>query len=199
MTSDRKQQIERLVDQYEQLTKRSGSEEKLPLGDVCVLAKAIAQELRADDAMDGLARNQARVEQRQHLMKLAQATDAPGLQAIGRAELERMDAAFQLAEALRIVRGEDGVHRANGDAAAKNQPPRQEPSARGRKPKYPWERCKSDILKLLDDLGAPARQTELEDDIRAWMEQRGHQPGHTQVRKYASAWLNEFKKSRAGN
>src|SRR5262249_18394986 len=101
MTSNRKEQIARLVDQYEQLTKCDGSDQKLAL-DERALAKAIAQEMRADEAMSGLARNQARYDPHQHLLKLARPTNAPAQRKAGKSGRKRKFTPAQL-EALRSM------------------------------------------------------------------------------------------------
>jgi hypothetical protein len=80
---------------------------------------------------------------------------------------------------------------------------------RGPRFKYPWELCKPEVMKKLEDLGEPSeddkdpnwkRQADLENYIQDWMAQREYYPVPSQIREHASSWLKHFRAlQQAGN
>ena len=87
-----------------------------------------------------------------------------------------------------------------------------EPARRGRRPAFPWDACKKEAMRKLEDDGAPTSesgdpewrsQADFERWISQWMLDRlgtGQvQPASSTVRQHARKWLGEFQRSRKGS
>jgi hypothetical protein len=88
--------------------------------------------------------------------------------------------------------------------AAKSQPGAKGNRPRGKTSRYPWDRCKEAVFEKLRQEGEPspddpgwASQADVERFVVVWMEEQGHEPVESIIRKHTSTWLAEFKAAKS--